>query len=62
MSKFKILTFKHLLANNQIAVKGDVIHESKFVDINESLKSGFVEAVKEDKKAKPEKTFKPDKK
>jgi len=34
------------LANNKIAVKGEIVNESKFVNLAESIKGGFVEEVK----------------
>lgn len=55
MKKYKIKVFKHLLKSNQIAVKGEVVNESKFVNLKESLKGGFAEEVKDEKKAKAEK-------
>ena len=58
MKQYRIKTFKHLLASNKLAVKGDIVNESKFVNISESLKGGFVEEVKVEKKPKP---FKPTK-
>ena len=60
MKQYKIKTFKHLLANNKIAVKGEIVNESKFVNVAESLKGGFVEEVK--KEPKDQKKPKPDKK
>jgi len=60
MKQYKIKVFKHLLANNKIAVKGEIVNESKFVNLAESLKGGFVEEVKKEKKE--EKKPKPDKK
>ena len=60
MKQYKIKTFKHLLANNKIAVKGEIVNESKFVNVTESLKGGFVEEVK--KETKNNKKSKSDKK
>jgi len=60
MKQYKIKTFKHLLANNKIAVKGEIVNESKFVNVTESLKGGFVEEVK--KEPKNNKKSKSDKK
>ena len=60
MKQYRIITFKHLLASNKIAVKGEIVNESKFVNVTESLKGGFVEEVK--KEPKDQKKPKPDKK
>lgn len=48
MSKYKITAIKTLLKNNQTAVSGDVVDESKFVNLQDSLKRGICEEVDSD--------------
>ena len=47
MAKYKIKVFKHLLKNNKIAKQGDIVDGVKFVNLEDSLKGGFVEKVDE---------------
>ena len=47
MAKYKIKVFKHLLKNNKIAKKDDIVEGVKFVNLEESLKGGFIEKVDE---------------
>lgn len=50
MKEYKVTVFKHLLKNNQIAKKGDVVKENQLVNPEESEKGGFVKEVKTSKK------------
>jgi hypothetical protein len=52
MKTYKILVFKHLLKNNKIAIKGEIVKESQIINVAESLKGNFIEEVKSAKKAK----------
>jgi hypothetical protein len=56
MKNYKILVFKHLLKNNKIAKKGDVVKESQLINVDHSVKGKFVEEVKSSKKPEAKKS------
>ena len=43
--KYKVKVIQHLIKGNQIAKSGDVLTEDKFIDVQDSLKGGFIELV-----------------
>lgn len=56
MKTYKIKVFKHLLKNNKIAKKGDIVKESQLINKEHSEKGGFVEEVKSKKDSKNKKS------
>lgn len=42
MAKYKIKVIQHLLKGNQIASSGDIVDESKFINLKASIDGGFV--------------------
>ena len=48
LRRFKILVIQHLLKNNSLAKSGDVVDENKFINLQDSMRGGYVEEVLED--------------
>lgn len=51
MKNYKVSVFKHLLKNNKIAKKGDIVKESQLINVEHSVKGKFVEEVKSNSKS-----------
>lgn len=49
MKSYKVKVFKHLLKNNTIAKKGEIVKENQLTDPAASVKGKFVEEVKTSK-------------
>ena len=47
--KYKVIVIKVLLKNNELASSGDVVDGDKFIDLEQSLKGGYVEEVSDSK-------------
>jgi hypothetical protein len=56
LRKFKVLVIQHLLKNNKTAKSGDIIDETKFINLEDSLKGNYVVEVFEDNSEKADKS------